>query len=197
MRVSKLPVILIICLIGYSVPVWSSDFRSSKWGATVREVMETEKAELTKQEKTELGWHVMRYTSDMLGQSMEVAYFFDPKCTRLIGGSFSFEEPLSERQYLMIIWTFNNIHGEGISSNRLNGGGTTKWQGDDSEIQFRHWPNDNEIPEFKDFAPTQVTYLSLAGEPSSCDKITPTDPKRTLLEAEKNHNADTSFTGLN
>jgi len=161
--------ILVVCLIVFSVPAWSSDFRNSKWGATVSEVLETEKAELTKQEKTELGWHTMRYAAEMLGQTMEVSYFFDPICKRLVAGSFSFEEPLSEIQFLMIIRTFSSIYGEGVSSNSLNGGGTIKWQGDDSEIQFRHWPIDNEIPALEHLAPSQVSYRSIEGEPSSCD----------------------------
>ena len=131
--------------------------------------MQAEKAELTAREETENGSYAIRYAAELLGQTMEIAYFFDSTCKRLVAGSLSFAEPLSETQFLMIIRTFTNIYGEGPPSTSLNGGHILKWQNDESEIQFLHLPHGVEVPELDHLPRSLVSYRYLESNPPSCD----------------------------
>ncbi len=162
-------VVLAALLFAFSAPAWSSGFRNSQWGATMSEVVHTERAKPTAREVTENGLHTIRYAAELLGQPADFTYYFDSMCKRLIGGSLSFPEPLTETQMLMVIRTFSNIYGEGPASTNLNGGHIMKWHDDESDIQFLHLPRGVEIPELEHLPRSRISYWSLEREPSSCD----------------------------
>ena len=105
----------------------------------------------------------------MLGQRTEVRYFFDPLCERLVAGSFSFAEPLSESHFLGVIETFGNIYGDVVRSSNLNGGTLFVWQDGKTSIHLMHLPRGVVVPELADRPPTLIAYWYGDLKPSNCD----------------------------
>ena len=150
-------------------PVWGDDFRQSDWGATPDEVQKQEEAEPLGREEKEGGGFYLVFAEQMFGQKAEIRYFFDPLCERLVVGSFSFAEPISEGHFLLVIKTFIDIYGEGPPITNLNGGSLATWQDGDLSVQLLHLPKGVDVPELADRPPTIITYWFRDAKPTSCD----------------------------
>lgn len=166
---TKVRQVFAICLVLFVSPAWGDDFRKSDWGATASDVLQEEKAEPLGREDKENGGFNLVFSEQMFGQKAEIRYLFDPHCERLVAGSFSFAEPLSEGHFLGVIRTFGNIYGEGPPGSYLNGGSLYTWQDGESSIRLLHLPKGVEVPELADRPPTSITYWYRDGKPSSCD----------------------------
>lgn len=154
------------------------NFRSSNWGATPDEVQQQEQAEAQGREDLEEGAFSLLYIEQILGRTGEIRYFFDGKCGRLVGGSITFAEPVSELGYLSILQTINNIHGEGGPISELtNGGSYSTWRHGESFIALLHQPYGNDVrleygleaPALMEKPPTSIFYRMEGERPANCD----------------------------
>lgn len=161
--------VAVLCLTVFAGSAWSDDFRKSNWGATPDDVLQQEEAEPLGREDHEKGGFYLVFSEQMFGQVAEIRYFFDPLCERLVVGSFSFAEPLSEGHFIGIIKTFGDIYGEGPPISNLNGGTSATWQDGETTIGLLHLPKGVEVPELADRPPTSITYWYRDAKPTSCD----------------------------
>ncbi len=154
------------------------DFRGSDWGATPDEVRKAEQAEARGREHREEGAFSLLYVEQILNRTGEIRYFFDGKCGRLVGGSITFAEPVSEMSYFSIIKTFGNIYGEDGSIWKLiNGGSYSTWQHDETLITLLHQPYGDDVrlqdgidaPALMEKPPTSIFYRLDGERPENCD----------------------------
>ena len=154
------------------------DFRGADWGATPDQVREAEQAEARGREHREEGAFSLLFVVQILNRTGEIRYFFDGKCGRLVGGSITFAEPVSEMSYFSIIKTFGNIYGEDGSIWKLiNGGSYSTWRHDETLIALLHQPYGVDVrlqdgidaPALMEKPPTSIFYRMDVERPENCD----------------------------
>ncbi len=154
------------------------DFRGFDWGTAPDKVQKRESAEAKGREALQAGRFSLLFISQILNRTAEIHYVFDGKCGRLVGGSITFAEPVSEMSYFSIIKTFGNIYGEGGSISKLiNGGSWSTWEHDGTTITLLHQPYGDDVrleygidaPALMEKPPTSIFYRMDGEIPENCE----------------------------